>query len=27
MSAQGQTAGRALEAPVEFYAHFCAYDM
>ena len=27
MSAQGQTAGRALEAPVEFYAHFCAYGV
>ncbi|ESQ21017.1 MAG: hypothetical protein CISAcid_10500 [uncultured Acidilobus sp. CIS] len=27
MSAQGQTAGRALEAPIEFYAHFCAYGV
>ncbi|ESQ26334.1 MAG: hypothetical protein OSP8Acid_06150 [uncultured Acidilobus sp. OSP8] len=27
MSAQGQTAGRALEAPVELYAQFYAYGV
>jgi len=26
MSAQGQTAERALEAPIEFYAQICAYE-
>jgi len=26
MSAQGQTAGKPLEAPIEFHAQICAYD-
>jgi len=27
MSAQGQTARRALEAPIELYAQICAYGV